>query len=108
MGAVVGVLAAMSGCSEARSGLGAGQACVRSTECASGLACIGGQCTDDLSGVQGEPPAVLPPTGEGGVDGGMEAGAEAGTDAGSGGAGGGMEGGMGAGGMDAGAGGMGG
>ncbi|MDQ3036374.1 MAG: hypothetical protein M3Y87_28510 [Myxococcota bacterium] len=43
-------LGAIAGCGGTPSNLGAGEACVRSAQCAPGLACNMGMCTNDLSG----------------------------------------------------------
>jgi hypothetical protein len=46
---------------------GAGEDCVRSTECAMGLVCIEGLCSNDLSAIEdpGEVPELMP---EGGMN----------------------------------------
>lgn len=44
---------------------GSGADCLRSTECQSGLVCIEGVCSDDLSAIEdpGEVPELMPDTG---------------------------------------------
>jgi hypothetical protein len=49
---------ALVGCARETGFASGGEPCVRSTECQAGLACVAGQCTTDLSGLEG---GTLPP-----------------------------------------------
>jgi len=52
---LITALAAL-GCSDAGSDLGAGETCVRTAQCANGLACVEGRCTTDVGGIGGTVP----------------------------------------------------
>lgn len=52
------LLAVLAGCTREVGFAGDGESCVRSTECMAGLACVGGRCSADLSGLEG---GTLPP-----------------------------------------------
>lgn len=47
------VLLALAGCAREVGNAGPGESCVRAAQCQAGLACVGGQCTSDLSGLEG-------------------------------------------------------
>jgi hypothetical protein len=52
--------------------VGKGDACLRSTECVSGLVCVQGQCSDNLSSIakQNKVPNIQKPKAAAGNDGG--------------------------------------
>lgn len=59
---------ATAGCSNLRTNQPSGAACVRSVECAAGLACVSGMCSSDLSSLAEA--GTLPPLDLGAGDGG--------------------------------------
>lgn len=69
---------ALAGCGSAGSDLATGEACVRTSQCGAGLACVANVCSTDL-GPLGEngmvPDAGAPPVDAAAVDGGLDAGA---------------------------------
>lgn len=70
-GALAAALA-LGGCVEDRSALGPGAACLRSSECASELACVDGRCGDGLGPLEDDGTPTVPDAGppDGGPDGG--------------------------------------
>ena len=60
-----------------------GEACTRTAQCAAGLACIDGECSADLQGLDspGNVPMLMPEPSDGGSDGGSDASTDGGSDA---------------------------
>jgi hypothetical protein len=61
------LLLAGAGCAGVPQGLGPGEPCTRTAQCAAGLACVQGECSDDLDGLGGTVPTLdagIPPQGD--------------------------------------------
>jgi hypothetical protein len=66
-GWVGALLLAGAGCAGVPQELGPGEPCTRTAQCAAGLACVQGECSDDLDGLGGTVPALdagIPPQGD--------------------------------------------
>ncbi|HEY8432656.1 MAG TPA: hypothetical protein VIL20_30000 [Sandaracinaceae bacterium] len=62
-----------SGCARETGYAAAGESCVRSVQCQAGLACVGGVCTTDLSGLEGGVVPMPPVDAAMMIDAGMDA-----------------------------------